>query len=126
MCLDFRTSNLIFLDFFIVFGNCLKKIFKGKVYPLSLYLKKYFFLQSQKMKSIIEINKLLKIMGNLSNLKFQNTVFNKKPKNKKKLLTIKSFHKKLKGFFVEKGKVFFLKNDPIKIQFFTQKKYFYG
>jgi hypothetical protein len=126
MCLDFRTSNLIFLDFFIVFGNCLKKIFKGKVYPLSLYLKKYFFLQSQKMKSIIEINKLLKIMGNLSNLKFQNTVFNKKPKNKKKLLTIKSFHKKLKGFFVEKGKVFFLKNDPIKIQFFTQKNTFMG
>ena len=125
-CLDFETSNLIFLNFFIVFGNYLKKIFKGKVYPLSLHLKNYLFLQSPKIKSIIEINKLLKIMGNLSNLKFQNTVFNKKPKIEKKVLIIKSFHKKLKGFFLEKVKVFFLKNDPIKIQFFTQKNTFIG
>ncbi len=123
-CLDFKISNLIFLDFFVVYDNYLKKLFKNSVYTLSLHLKNYLFLQSQKIKIIIEINKLLKIMEILINLKFQNTVFNIKPKNKKKLLTIKSFHKKLKGFFVERAKGFFLKNDPIKIQFFTQKNTF--
>lgn len=125
-CFDFKTLNLIFLDFFIIYGNYLKKLFRNNVYQLSLYLKNYLFLQSQKTRSIIEINKLLKILGNLSNLKFQNTIFNKKPKNKKKLLIINSFHKKVKGFFVEKLKTFFLKNTPIKIQFCTQKDTFIG